>query len=484
MNDFVLADHPFFSTRSQAEAELSLEMLDDGVVMLSPAGVVLHLSSEAERQLGIAVATARGRQLADLPVDCQGWDGLVDVVSTGQTTDCMLRRPDGRDILAAPRAAPEASGPSAARIIVLRDLVGLDYRRERANRRTKAMRTIFIAENRTRPDFIEQRRLAPELDRLLSRGERAMLQGARILITGESGVGKTEVAKFLHSTVADADAPFVVANCALSGDAQFARAMFGVPAAQGQQRLVGLIEQSESGTLFLDEVAEIPLSAQALLLRFLEDGIVSNPDGGEQRVVNVRVIAATNRDLRQMVREGRFRADLYYRLAVVPLRVPPLRDMPALIDHLTGRFLQTINHRRQTSLFVPRRVREMLGDYSFPGNIRELLNIVQKLSIFLEEADDLAELMADLLAPIDIPGIDLAPQAGLQGAEPFDLRTEVRRYERTLIDKAIRFHGSKRKAANALGVDIGTIVRKTADPTAENTTATTVKPTVEKQKYE
>ncbi|AKI03521.1 transcriptional regulator containing PAS, AAA-type ATPase, and DNA-binding domains (plasmid) [Hoeflea sp. IMCC20628] len=475
MSNFTLADHPFFSAKSQAEAELSLEMLDDGVVLISADGAVLHMTTEAARQLGIAAEAARGRYFSDLPVKCQGWDDLVHAVVTGQATDCMLRRVDGREILAAPRSAPELTGSPAARIIVLRDLAGLDYRRERATRQAKAMRTVFIAENRTRPDFIEQRRLAPELDRVLSRGERAMLQGGRILITGESGVGKTEVAKFLHSTVADADAPFVVANCALSGDAQFARAMFGAPAAGGQQRLVGLIEQSEGGTLFLDEVAEIPLTAQALLLRFLEDGIVSNPDGGEQRVVNVRVIAATNRDLRQMVREGRFRADLYYRLAVVPLRVPPLRDMPALIDHLTGRFLQTINQRRQAALFVPRRVREMLGDYSFPGNIRELLNIVQKLSIFLEEVDDLAELMADLLAPIDIPGLDAASATAGQGVEPYDLRSEVRRYERTLIDKAIRLHGSKRKAANALGVDIGTIVRKTADPTAETSTATTAK---------
>lgn len=475
MSDFVLADHPIFLARSQAEAELSLEMFDDGVVLLSEVGAVLHLTTEAERQLGISADAARGRRLFDLPVKCQGWDGLLDAVAAGQATDCMLRRADGRDTLAAPRPSPGSNGSSTTRIIVLRDLAGLDYRRERANRQAKALRTVFIAENRTRPDFIEQRRLAPELDRVLSRGERAMLQGARILITGESGVGKTEVAKFLHSTVADADASFVVANCALSGDAQFARAMFGVPAAGSQQRFVGLIEQSEGGTLFLDEVAEIPLTAQALLLRFLEDGIVSNPDGGEQRVVNVRVIAATNRDLRQMVREGRFRADLYYRLAVVPLRVPPLRDMPALIDHLTGRFLQTINHRRQASLLVPRRVREMLGDYSFPGNIRELLNIVQKLSIFLEEADDMAELMADLLAPIDIPGLDAATAPGGQGVEPYDLRSEVRRYERTLIDKAIRLHGSKRKAATALGVDIGTIVRKTAEPTAEPSTATTAK---------
>lgn len=325
------------------------------------------------------------------------------------------------------------------------------------------LRTRFLAENRTRPDFVTQRRLAPDLNRLLVRGERAMLQGARILITGESGVGKSEIAKFLHSTVADADAPFVVVNCASSSDALFAKALFGDTGPQAGGIQQGLIEQSEGGTLFLDEVAEVPLSAQALLLRFLEDGLVTRAAGGLQRVANVRVIAATNRDLRQLVGDGRFRADLYYRLAVIPLRVPPLREMPTLIDHLINRFLQTINQRRQAPVLVSRRMRDTLADYSYPGNIRELLNIVQKLTIFTEETEDLVELLEDLLSPIDIQGIDGAPPSIGPASATYDLKTEIRRYERALIDKSIRIHGSKRKAASALGVDIGTIVRKTAE---------------------
>ena len=151
--------------------------------------------------------------------------------------------------------------------------------------------------------------------------------------------------------------------------------------------------------------------------------------------------------------------------------MPPLRAMPALADHLITRFLQTINQRRQIPMLIPRRLRERLLDYGYPGNIRELSNIIQKLAIFMEDSEDLEDVTKDLLLPIDIPGRDSA-LAGIAPDEvKFDLKSEVRRYERILIDKAIRVHGSKRKAANALGVDIGTIVRKTANPSEATTLA-------------
>ncbi len=207
------------------------------------------------------------------------------------------------------------------------------------------------------------------------------------------------------------------------------------------------------GTLFLDDVADL-LPVQARLLGFLEDGAASRGIG-PRRGPPLRLIAATNADLQALVREGRFRSDLYYRLAVIALAVPPLRQMPDLIGHLTDRFLQTINQRRLTPVILPRRLRDLLDDYAFPGNIRELLNIVQRAAMaFMEDATDMEELFAELLTPVsDTP--DLAGVASL------DLRTEVRRFERALIDKAIRIYGSKRKAAKVLGVDIGTIVRKT-----------------------
>jgi transcriptional regulator with PAS, ATPase and Fis domain len=250
-------------------------------------------------------------------------------------------------------------------------------------------------------------------------------------------------------------------SCASASDERFEEALFGREAGYDGESRPGLLEQAVGGTLFLDEVGEVPPSAQAKLLGFLEDGLAMRVGGVQGRLANVRVIAATNRDLRQMVRDGRFRADLYFRLAVIVLTVPPLRDMPALIRHLTDRFLQTLNQRRRTPMIVPARYRDLLEDYSFPGNIRELLNVVQKAAIFVDDAESIEAIFADLLSPMDIPGNGGEP--ALPAGAVFDLRSEMRRHEAALIDKAIRIHGSKRKAAKALGVNIGTIVRKTAD---------------------
>lgn len=417
-----------------------LTLSDDGHILLAPDSSVTALDDEAARLLGIDGACGA---FAGITTDLLGWDDVVQAVADGRRSDIYLRGPTGRRLLASLRRAP---GASHVGLVELRDLDQFDYRRDRALGVQGDQPAFTTVDNRTRPDFATQRRLSPALNRVLSRGERAIRQGARILITGESGVGKSEIARYLHGFVADTRDAFVTVNCATDSAAGLDAALFADD---------GLIARAMGGTLFLDEVAEIPLSVQARLLGYLEDGVA--PGGiGPRRGPAFRLIAATNADLQALVREGRFRSDLYYRIAVIGLAVPPLRQMPDLIGHLTDRFLQTINQRRVTPVILPRRLRDLLDDYAFPGNIRELLNIVQRAAIFMEDATDLEDLFAELLAPVsDAP--DLAGVASL------DLRSEVRRFERALIDKAIRLHGSKRKAAKLLGVDIGTIVRKTAE---------------------
>ena len=417
-----------------------LALSDDGHIVLGPDAAVTAMTDEAARLLDIDPALPR--VFDDIATDLLGWADVQRAVAEGQRTDIHLRGPSGRRLLASLRRAP---GTGHVGLIELRDLDQFDYRRDRALGVLAEQPLRTTVDNRTRPDFATQRRLSPALNRLLSRGERAIRQGARILITGESGVGKSEIARFLHGVVADARDPFVIVNCATDQASKLDAALF----AEG-----GLIDQATGATLFLDEVAEIPLSVQARLLGFLEDGVARST--GPRRGPPLQLIAATNADLQALVREGCFRADLYYRIAVIGLAVPPLRQMPDLIGHLTDRFLQTINQRRVTPVILPRRLRDLLDDYAFPGNIRELLNIVQRAAIFMEDATDMEELFAELLAPVsDTPD--------LSGVASLDLRSEVRRFERALIDKAIRLQGSKRKAAKLLGVDIGTIVRKTAE---------------------
>lgn len=456
-------DHPLFGLASPTALDAGLELFDDGILCLDAAGSVILANSAACQILGLnpdAVGTTSASAL--LP-EVSAWQEFA-AGRAGGRADAVLRGRSGHQILATARRIP---GPVAVDLITLRDMDTIQFRNQRASGGASSRSVRFLSANRTRPDFPTQRRLCPNLHRLLSRGERAIREGLRILITGESGVGKSEVARFLHAGVANAADPFIVMNCASSSDARFEETLFGCESGPDAAPRRGLLEQAEGGTLFLDEVAELPPGAQARLLGFLEDGQAMRVGDGQGRLANVRVIAATNRDLRQLVREGRFRADLYFRLAVIVLTVPPLRDMPVLVRHLAERFLQTFNQRRSTPMILPARYLDLLEDYSFPGNIRELLNIVQRAAIFVDDAESIEAIFADLLSPVDIPGS--SGENSMPAGAMFDLKTELRRYEAGLIDKAIRIHGSKRKAAKALGVNIGTIVRKTAEPSEATT---------------
>jgi len=449
-----------------------LDAVDDGILLISPSRRIVNANNEACGLIGLDFASIRGKALTDLESVHPGLHALTEAVSRGLNAELIIRAARGKTLFAAVRCvgrnAPRSGTPrNRPMVVILRDLEIFDYRRRKAS--GSAVQPAFrtLADNKARPDFGTQRLIAPQLEKVLARGERAILQGARILITGESGSGKTEIARYFHTFVADTEDPFQVVNCAAIPDSLFEAEMFGYEKGAFTGALssgrAGLIEEAEGGTLFLDEIGEVPLSVQAKLLGFLEDGIVRRIGGGKHRASNVRVIAATNRDLRQMVREGSFRADLYYRLAVVHLAVPPIRDMPELTAHLIDRFVDTLNLRRAHRFAIPAWVRDRLIAYAWPGNVRELLNVVQQLSIFHDENADLDGLLAELLRPIaGSPEHEDDPLFAGTGSETeVDLREAVRRFERRIIDRAIEMHGSKRAAARALGVDIGTIVRKT-----------------------
>ena len=425
-----------------------LRLSDDGYILLGDGGVVVDMNDEAGRMFGIEPKDLVDKAIDTVRIEGGAWRTLTEACTEGKRADLSLNLLGGRRVLASLRRKPHAD---AIELIKLCDLEVFDYRRGIAQGVKPESLPGFMANNRTRPDFEVQRTLSPELHRVLSRGERAMQQGARILITGESGVGKSEIARFLHNTVARVSDPFVSINCAVTSNASLSSVLFGEASNRD-----GAIYRAAGGTLFLDEIAEVPLDVQARLVGFLEDSILDATSKHASIATGPRLITATNRDLQQLVKEGRFRPDLYYRIAVVGLAIPPLRQMPSLIRHLTDRFLLTLNRRRKTPIDLPDRFRELLDDHGFPGNIRELLNIVQKAAIFIEDARDMEELMAELLTSGQI-----LLETELPEPATFDLKTEVKRFERALIDKAIRIHGSKRKAAKALGVDIGTVVRKT-----------------------
>lgn len=431
----------------------AVDAAPDGIIVLDRGHAIVQINREALAIAGLRDRRPLGRTLSeaagDSPLD---WQPVLEMLTEGRSGDVIIRSENIGSIFVTVRRIADMPG---AMVLTLRDLAVFDHARRMASGQRDPASFTSTVERRLRPDFARQRQLSPYLDRIIARGERALLQGARIIITGESGVGKTEIARHLHGFVSTATDPFVAVNCAAIPESLFESELFGYEkgsftgaSSEGKK---GLIETAEGGTLFLDEIGEIPLTLQAKLLSFLEDGMFLRVGATKPRRANVRIISATNRDLLAMAEERRFRLDLYYRLAVVNMPIKPLREMPELVDHLIDRFLTAINQRRTSPLTLSDDLMRRLRAYRYPGNIRELANLLQQISVLGDDEDEIPRRLQSA-------AMDAAPAAA---AGEGTLRDRLAAIEAGIIADAIREHGSKRKAAAALGVDIGTIVRKT-----------------------
>lgn len=444
----------------------------DGLIVLDENDVVRAANTMAVQINGIRPDTLAGLTFeAFMARSVLDWSAIAGD-EAGRRKDFHATTEDGRAILTSIRRGHAENGRVAYTLITQRDLQVLDHLRRSASGISGGNVFRFVTDREMTPDYDTQRRLSAAIDDTVQRSTRALHQGARLLMLGESGSGKTELARYLHRIVGTREEPFVQVNCGAIPESLFESEMFGYEkgAFTGalQTGKKGLIESSEGGTLFLDEVGEIPLPSQAKLLKFLEDGVIQPVGGRCAKRIGTRVVSATNRDLWSLVESGCFRRDLYYRLAVITVEMPPLRLHPVLTDHLIDHFLTITNRMRKPGLVVDGDCRDCLRRYPYPGNIRELHNIIQHLSV---TADKVARI-DDLPAHVTRGVAEVAPERGrtaeirrMPDPEPGEgpLREQVRAYERAIIDRAITRHGSKRKAAAALGVDIGTIVRKTKE---------------------
>ena len=262
-----------------------------------------------------------------------------------------------------------------------------------------------------------------------------------VLIVGESGTGKELVARALHEGSTRAARPFVAVDCgALEGNL-LASELFGHTRGAftgASETRHGLLEEAHRGTLFLDEIGNLPLDLQARLLRVLQERRVRPLGGNQEREIDVRVVAATNRDLARSVAEGRFRQDLYYRLAVVTLEVPPLRDRPGDIPLLVRHFAQKVGVRvGRPEVTVSAEVLHDFERYPWPGNVRELSNAVERAVILATDGAVRRSALPSVL-----------PRAG--GIEPLD--AAVMRAEVEAIRRALRASRSRSEAARRLGI--------------------------------
>jgi transcriptional regulator with PAS, ATPase and Fis domain len=281
-----------------------------------------------------------------------------------------------------------------------------------------------------------------------------------VLITGESGTGKEVLARLVHATSGRAARPFVALNCAAVPETLVESELFGHVRGAFTGAVAnrsGRFAQAEGGTLFLDEVGDLTAGAQAKLLRVLQEREYSPVGDSRTVAADVRVLAATNTDLEAAVAAGRFRGDLYYRLNVIGLEVPPLRarpgDIPLLADLLLARANQRL--RRQVVGFTERAM-ECLTHHAWPGNVRELENVIERaVAMRADGRIDLPELP---------PRVQAAPAAPVPPALPasgVDLKHTLDQAEERMILEALeRSHGNKSQAAALLGMNRTTLVEK------------------------
>jgi DNA-binding NtrC family response regulator len=304
----------------------------------------------------------------------------------------------------------------------------------------------------------------PEMRKILRIARKVAPTSSTVLITGETGTGKEFFANIVHRLGPRPDGPFVAVNCGAIPESLAESELFGArkgsyTGANADRR--GLFEEAEFGTLFLDEVGELPLSAQVKLLRFLQTHEVRRVGDSESRILDVRVLAATNRDLQVEMGAGRFREDLWFRLNVFHLHLPPLRDRPEVVPGLCRFFLRRYDqmHGRKVSGFE-REAEEAILSYPWPGNIRELENAIEHAVIMAEtERIRLSDLPESVLRN-PRPMLRLPPGREIQPDPKASLRSLADVEREHILAVLAAVSGNQTEASHVLGIGRSTLWRK------------------------
>ena len=278
-----------------------------------------------------------------------------------------------------------------------------------------------------------------------------------IMIYGETGVGKEIVAREIHESSKRTGKPYIKINCSAIPENLLESELFGYERGAFTGALnktkIGYFEMANQGTLLLDEIGDMSYPLQAKLLRVLQDGEITRVGGTTIIKLDVRIIASTNRNLASMVREGLFREDLYYRLNVVPMWIPPLRDRVEDIPILSHVFLEQYNRKYQKNIALDSEALQLMCQYSWPGNVRELKSITERLVIINDSPHIERSLLNHLFGNVENKPVAIHEQEG-------DLKAMTHAFQKKIIESALKKYGSTYKAADALGMNQSSISRK------------------------
>lgn len=443
------------------ELEAIIESSSDGIFVTDGEGVVLRVNKAYEQITGYTSHRLIGKSMHQLIAE-----GLfkrsvtLEAIYHKKPFTTERKGVSGNTLLVTGRPVLDEKGDVFRVVVSVRDFNELNRLRHEVQYQ-RALAQHFAAElniQRTRVSSEKLVAKSPAMMQVVELAARVAQFSTTVLLLGESGVGKEVLARFIHESSVRAEKPFIKVNCAAIPETLLETELFGyAPGAftgATREGKPGLFELAHRGSILLDEVAEIPLSLQAKLLRVLQDPEITRVGETRPRRIDVRVIASTNKNLTEEVQKEKFRGDLFFRLNVVPIKIPPLRDRAEDIIPLVALFAQRLQEKYGASKTFKAEVLNRFLAYHWPGNVRELENLVERLfvvtpgkEIDLSLVDTFQNRSESSPSPVTVH--DLVP-----------LKQAVHEVERQLIERALSIYGSSYKAAEVLKVDPSTIIRK------------------------
>jgi PAS domain S-box-containing protein len=450
---------------SELERELDaiINFSSDEIIVADGKGRVLRANALFEENFGVKLSDVLGKNVSELEKKKIFTPSVTRMVIDKKSAQTVIQsHRDGRKLLATGTPALNRDGSVFRVIVNTRDIT-------RLNSLKHQLEEAELLKNRYQQELVELRQgylnsgeivaSSPAMKELLKVAQKIAAVNSTVLLTGESGVGKGMIARFIHNTSPRAEKPFTTVNCGAIPETLLESELFGYAGGAFTGALregkIGKLELANQGTLFLDEITELPLNLQVKLLHVIQEGIITRIGESKEIALDLRFIAATNRDIAQLVEEGKFREDLYFRLDVIPLLVPPLKERIEDIRALADQFLFKFNNRFQQEKYFTPEIYHYLEKYQWPGNVRELENLVERLMIVADGSE-----IGPAHLPRRITGIEPAETALKSAVSLQPLKEARENLEREMLKEALRVCRSTYEIAEKLQIDQSTVVRK------------------------
>lgn len=453
-----------FPTLSR-ELDAIIDSSADGLWISDAHGTVLRINRASERLNGLKAQDVVGRNMRQLVeeglIDCSA---TLEVIRTGQVVNLLQNTRSGRKLMLTGSPVLDPQGRLSLVVVNERDITEIDalYQTLEQEKALKDQYKHQILDMQL--EHLQEHQIiarSPAMVNVLHQAFKVSAVDSTVLLYGESGVGKGLIADIIHKFSPRSQNPMIRINCGAIPETLIEAELFGYErgAFTGARHggKPGYFEAADGGTLLLDEVSELPLNSQVKLLRFLEDGRITRIGGTTSRKLDVRILAATNRDLASMVHAGQFRKDLYYRLNVIPLWIPPLRERRECIFPMLQHYLERFCAKVQKpTLRLSRAAADALMSYDFPGNVRELVNLCERLAVMCDHNPiRLEDLPRSVTAHTQ--ATETAPGVSLEGKS---FRELLEFAERRILSEALETYGSQWAVARKLGINQSTVSRK------------------------